>query len=80
MNKDRDLCAEFMCRAYGRERCVCDDAKAVIGDIAISGNRLQQVVASGIVSGRVALACGELFTEIAELVGSAVPANDDGSE
>lgn len=65
------------CEICGSALCVCEDQRAAIGDIAISGNRLQQVLASGVVSGRVALACGELFTEIAELAGSAGPANDD---
>ena len=55
----------------------CEDALVAIGDIAMSGNRLQEVLASGVVSGRIAMACGELFTEIAELAGSVVPANDD---
>ncbi len=70
MKKDECTC--------GLNVCACEDRKAAIGDIAISGNRLQQVLASGVVSGRVAVACGELFTEIAELAGSVVPANDDG--
>lgn len=49
----------------------CEDALAAIGDIADSGVLLQRVLATGIVSGRVAGACGELFTEIAELAGAA---------
>lgn len=47
------------------------DALIVIGDMADSGVALQRVLASGIVSGRVANACGELFTEIAELADAA---------
>lgn len=49
----------------------CEDALMAIGDMADSGVVLQRVLASGIVSGRVAEACGELFTEIAELAGAA---------
>jgi len=53
----------------------CEDALVAIGDIAVSGNILQGVVASGIASGRVALACGELFNEIAEIAGAAERTN-----
>lgn len=49
----------------------CEDALVAIGDIAISGNILQKVLASGVASGRVAEACGELFSEIADLAGAA---------
>lgn len=52
------------------KRIPCEDALVAIGDIAVSGNILQGVVASGVASGRVALACGELFTEIAEIAGA----------
>lgn len=52
-------------------RVPCEDALVAIGDIANSGSLLQKVLASGVVSSRVAEACGELFTEIAELAGAA---------
>ncbi len=52
----------------------CEDALVAIGDIADSGVLLQRVLASGVVSGRVAEACGKLFTEIAELAGAVDPA------
>ena len=55
----------------------CEDALTAIGDIADSGVLLQRVLASGVVSGRVAEACGDLFTEIAELAGAVDPATSE---
>lgn len=48
----------------------CEDTLVVIGDIASSGRKLQEVLATGLVSMRVADVCGELFTEIADLAGA----------
>lgn len=45
----------------------CEDALVAIGDMAICGSRLQAVLATGIVSGRIVGVCEDLFTEIAEL-------------
>ena len=59
------------------KRIPCEDALVAIGDIAVSGNLLQGVLATGVASGRVALACGELFTEIAEIAGAAEHASAD---
>ncbi|GAA3556045.1 hypothetical protein GCM10022265_03360 [Marinobacter xestospongiae] len=53
----------------------CEDALVAIGDIATSGSLLQKVLASGVVSGRIAEACEELFSEIADLAGAADRAN-----
>lgn len=52
------------------KRVPCEDVLVAIGDIASSGASLQKVLASGVVSGRVADACCDLFEEIAELAGS----------
>ena len=57
-------------------RVPCEDALVAIGDIANSGSILQKVLASGVVSHRVAEACEELFTEIAALAGAAEPPTD----
>lgn len=51
-----------------------EDALVVIGDIALSGQRLQVVAESGLASCRIARVCAALFTEIAELAGAADPA------
>lgn len=59
------------------KRIPCEDALVVIGDIASSGRKLQEVLSSGLVSTRVADACGVLFTEIADLAGAAeLPTSD----
>lgn len=57
------------------ESVPCEDALVAIGDIALSGSRLQAVLATGVVSSRIADACEGLFTEIAELAGAADPAS-----
>ena len=57
------------------KRNQCEEALVAIGDIALSGRKLQEVLSSGIASGRLADACSVLFTEIADLAGSADPAN-----
>lgn len=54
---------------------VCEDALAAIGDLAGTGSILQEVLASGTVSARVAQASGLLFTEIARLSGAVDPAS-----
>jgi hypothetical protein len=46
-----------------------------IGDIALSGQRLQRVSESGIAADRLPGICGDLFTVIAELAGAADPAS-----
>lgn len=48
-----------------------EEVVVAIGDIALSGSRLQTVAASGVVSDRIACVCGELFNEIADLAGAA---------
>lgn len=53
------------------KRIPCEDALVVIGEIALTGQRLQEVLSSGLVSSRVADACGVLFSEIADLAGAA---------
>jgi|TARA_Y100000114_G_C11763926_1_gene331907 hypothetical protein len=58
----------------------CEDALAAIGDIANSGSLLQKVLATGVASNRVAEACVNLFTEIAELAGAAVDSAKPGSD
>lgn len=58
-----------------RRQIPCEDALVAIGDIASSGSVLQKVIASGVASGRLAGACGELFNEIAEIAGAADPAS-----
>lgn len=80
MAKDKKCSANSGCRFCGKRICQCEDAMAAVADIAISGNRLQQVVASGFVSARIALACGELFSEIADIVGSAEPKSEGDGE
>lgn len=55
----------------------CEDALVAIGDLALSGARIQLVAQSGIVSDRVPRLCSELFTEIAELAGAASAGNDE---
>ena len=57
-----------------------EDTLVAIGDIAVSGNLLQGVMVSGVASARVAVACGELFNEIAELAGAAVVPASAGSD
>lgn len=57
------------------KRNQCEEALVAIGDLAKTGSRLQEVLSAGLVSGRVADACNYLFTEIADLAGSADPAN-----
>lgn len=55
----------------------CEEMAVAIGDLALSGQRLQAVCESGVTSVRVTRICGALFTEIAELAGAADPASAD---
>lgn len=48
-----------------------EEALAAIADIAWSGGVLQEVMATGSVSERLASACGDLFAEIRELASAA---------
>ena len=59
------------------KRVPCEDVLVAIGDIASSGQKLQEVLTTGVVSLRVADACGALFNEIADLAGAAgLPTSD----
>jgi len=60
-----------------KKRIPREDVFVAIGDIASSGKKLQEVLSSGVVSMRVADACGVLFTEIADLADAAgIPTSD----